>query len=170
MGGVQSMSGGKRIIICLAMILSLLVTGCASVFNYDGRNVPAGNRIALRDTETSGNWQTRDLTVNYRYHQDGDQLKMEGRVNFADYLQYAFHSMQYFHLGIMLLSADGKVLGTKGLATGQSSDRTRDALRFDELINLPEGTTSMSFYYTGQARSTGSEGGGGTTELWHYPF
>ena len=169
MNGMRNLGGCKTMHIFLVLALYFLITGCASVLSYKGRNVPAGNRTALQDGEVSGSWQTRDLTVIYRYLRDRDRLKIEGRVNFSDYLRYVFHSMDYFHLGVLLLSADGTVLGTKGLATGQTSDRTREAMRFDDLINLPDGATSMAFYYTGQARATGSQGGG-TTELWHYPF
>lgn len=156
----------------MAMAATLVFAGCQqAMLTSQGHIVPQQDRIALAAAgQHSGNWQTRDLSVDYNYEHSQNQLKISGVVHFASYLQKDYQNLAYFNLDTILLNAQGAVIVTKEVTTSNYYASTSQPLQFTNTITLPSGTAAMAFGYTGKARAVGDqEQGGGGTEFSHYP-
>lgn len=155
----------------LLLLVIFLLNGCQANLLTSGRGtVPEADQITLVDNkEHVGTWQTRDLTIRYRYFRNQNQLEISGDIQFGDYLRQGFRNIVYFNSKLLLVNDQGKVLETRGLATTNYYADSEYLVPFKVTLNLPAGTTAMAFTYTGKARSIDSGDGGFGTDFWYSP-
>lgn len=152
----------------LATAVVLLLAGCQNVSFYTGGgHVAEQERTALVEGEHNGSWQARDLSVKYHYARKQDQVHIDGTIYFADLLRDNFTLIHDFHLAVILIDAQGKVLGAYGLIGSSRDDLT--PLSFKTRVPLPPNAVSMAFSYQGTALGGGDHEGGGSAYFWKYP-
>jgi hypothetical protein len=172
---VKTMSGilGMRI----AAMRNLLLVGAAAVFllacqslmvSYQGATVHSEERIPLvAGALQAGGYLAPDLAVYYQYVWNQSELDISGVVVFAGSISGNFTSIKKFHLSVVLLGAEGRIVGNKLLQATSFSDPS-DPMPFSERIALPPGVSGMAFVYGGDAREGGQDGV--ATTFWHYPI
>ena len=147
----------------LSLLIILLVACAGKVFTYKGSWVEEDDRISLQDGGPhKGNWQTRDVAIEYTYQQETQNLLISGVVKLGDYLTTGFSTLDYFTLDIYTLDADGIVLDSKLIRTF-GYRRYLDYLgkmTFDNQLELPADTAAIAFGYRGRV----TQGGGGIRE------
>jgi hypothetical protein len=155
--------------------VALLAAGCQSIlFDLRGRVVPEAKRITIPESgQQTGDYKNEDLTLKYKMARGLGLLTISGEIRFTDRIAGNFPIIQYFHLEVMLVDAQGKILNTAGLAS-VAYYRTQYALgpdyplAFNTSVTLPETTRSIAFNYTGKAYDP-SEADGGSMDFWEYP-
>ncbi len=159
------MSANEKIMIAFKVfglsLLTILRIACAGkAFTYKGRWVAEDDRIALEaGGPRKGNWQTRDMTIEYAYQQETQNLQISGAVTLGDHLTTGFSTLDFLTLDIYMLDADGIVLNSELMRTF-GYRRYMDFLgkmTFDKQIDLPDGTSAIAFGYRGRV----TQGGGG---------
>ena len=159
----------------LALIgVVLLLFGCQSlILDPRGHQVPQDRRIMIPDSgEQTGVFENEDLRLAYKIIRTPGQLRILGSLGFTDRISRNFPVVTYFHLGVMLLDEQGKILDMANL-TSVSFYQTQYAtipdypLAFSSLISLRENTRSIAFNYTGNAYEPGPDGG--MMDFWEYP-
>ena len=144
-----------------SFLLIILLVACAGrVFTYKGSWVAEDDRITLQDGGPhKGNWQTRDVAIEYAYQQETQNLQISGVVKLEGYLTTGFSTLEYLRLDIFMLDADGIVLNSELILNigyrrhlGLLGEMT-----FDNQLELPADTAAIAFGYTGRV----IEGGGG---------
>jgi hypothetical protein len=112
------------------------------------------------DGPHNGNWQTRDVAIEYDYQHKPHNLQISGVIKLGSYLTNGFRTLQYLVLDIYTLDADGIVLNSE-LIINFGYHRDLDFARemtFGNQLVLPAGTAAIAFGYRGRV----TEGGGGT--------
>jgi hypothetical protein len=144
-------------------LLAFIITGFLSVECTQAKTVEAGDRIPL--SQQKGNWETRDLTVNYQCSHTGNELKISGTMTFSSSVTGNFTALRMLQMQVLLIDDQGNLIGRHGLpvAPAQSLDTP---LKFSSTIKLPPTATSFAFYYEGQLEGTGGEG----ERIWHDPI
>jgi hypothetical protein len=145
----------------LAGLLVNLFFACATGTSLSpGAWVDEKDRIAVQDGGPhKGNWQTRDLTIDYDYRETAKKLDITGTIKLADYIPKGFSTLDYLRIYILFLTSNGIVLETKNL-TYFGYFRYLDYLgkmSFNSQFDLPQDTVAFAFSYNGRA----SQGGGG---------
>jgi hypothetical protein len=156
----------------LLVASSIVLTGCqAARLTYKGAKVRDAYRITLADgTQRSARYQASDLTIDYEVSRNGDELQLSGVAEYTQKIRNAYTYIPYFHLSVFLTDQYGNVLEDRGITT-PGSDDPNSRMRFSEKIPLPPGTANMAFSYSGQARASGrQEGGGAYTSFWEVPI
>ena len=161
--------------ISLSLIVIFSSAACyASLFSYSGATVDMENRIALLEGKShKGSWDTRDLSVNYNYKMDANILQFSGQVEFDNYLQYNFTSLDHFFLWIYFLDEEGKIIGDKAIAIAGHRKRLKN-ISFDHSLQMPGNANGIAFGYDGTARAgggpvAGDDGGGTSWDFWKVP-
>ena len=164
----------------LVALLPFALLGCASTIltpGFRGGKIQPGYQIPIKSGEHQDFYTTDDLSINYHYIRDGDDLKISGVVNFASGTQLNFNVVDYFNLGLLLGNSKGEILSSQGLVSASWVNLTgpNNQLHFSDNIKLPANSMLMAFTYTGQASegglsSGGDESGGGNTQFWQYPI
>lgn len=142
--------------------LIILLVACAGrLTNYNGSWVAEDDRISLQDGGPhKGNWQTRDVAIEFAYQQKPRNLQISGVVKLGGYLTNGFRTLEYLILDIYTLDADGTVLNSE-LMLNFGYRRDLDfvgEVTFDNQLALPADTAAIAFGYRGRV----TEGGGGT--------
>ena len=98
-----------------SFLLIILLVACAGrIGTYKGSWVAEDDRIYLQDGGPhKGNWQTRDVAIEYAYQQKPRSLQISGEVQLGSYLTTGFNTLEYFILDIYTLDAEGNVLDSK---------------------------------------------------------
>lgn len=156
------------------MGMVLLVFGCRSlILDPRGHLVPREKRITIPDSgEQKGVFKNEDLTLAYQMLRTAGRLQISGSLQFADRIAKNFPLIKYFHLGVLLLDEQGKILDVVNL-TSVSYYRTQWAvlpdypLSFSTLILVRDDTRSIAFNYTGNAVDPTTDGG--MMDFWEYP-
>jgi hypothetical protein len=165
----------RKALLILLLVCGSLLLGCQGLApGYKGSKISEGYRIPLVDgSKVVDYYRTPDLTLDYQYRKDQNQMKLSGQVQFASRIQMNFTTVRYFHLSVIFADAQGNVLQNRGLLTTSYEDPD-DPLRFASNVALPPGATYMAFYYTGEARAGGGSGrdddGGVDMTFWEYPL
>ena len=162
--------------ISLSLFFMLSSTACnASLFSYSGATVDMENRIALVEGKShKGSWHTRDLSVNYNYKIAANIMQLSGQVDFDNYLQYNFTSLDHFYLWIYFLDEEGKIIGDKAIAVAGYRKRLKN-ISFDHNLQMPSNANGIAFGYNGTAREGGGgsdrgiDGGGTSWDFWKVP-
>jgi hypothetical protein len=170
-----SISGSKaKLLIIMAAVL--VISGCRSIiFDPRGHLVPEKKRIALPETgERAGVFDTEDLRFAYNLAMTPRQLIISGRLYFTDRVAENFPLIQYFHLSVILIDAQGRILNMVGLISA-AYHRTQYALiadspfAFKTSVAIDEKTSAIAFSYTGRAYDN-TEPAGGSMDFWEYPI
>ena len=143
-----------------SFLLIILLVACAGrLTTYNGLWVAEDKRISLQDGGPhNGNWQTRDVAIEYAYQQKPQHLQISGLVKLGSYLTNGFRTLDYLILDIYTLDADGIVLNSE-LMLNYGYRRDLDfagEMTFDNQLALPANTAAIAFGYRGRV----SEGGG----------
>ena len=146
----------------ISFLLIILLVACAGRFTtYNGSWVAEDDRISLQDGGPhKGNWQTRDVAIEFAYQQKPQNLQISGVVKLGGYLTNGFRTLEYLILDIYTLDADGTVLNSE-LMLNFGYRRDLDfvgEVTFDNQLALPADTAAIAFGYRGRV----TEGGGGT--------
>ncbi len=143
-----------------SFLLIILLVACAGRFTtYNGSWVAEGDRIFLQDGGPhKGNWQTRDVAIEFDYRQKLQDLQISGVVKLGGYLTNGFRTLDYLILDIYSLNADGIVLNSE-LMLNYGYRRDLDfvgEMSFNNQMGLSPDTIAIAFGYRGRV----SEGGG----------
>ncbi len=163
--------GMDKSLLLLVLAVFLGLAGCRSLsLSGVGKMVSEENRIPLVEAGTEyGSWQTRDLTLDYRYSRDQSTLGISGAISFAGQLKKNFSFLEYFYLSVIFLDSQGRVLEMRGL-TSTNYGYIEYPITFNTTLTVPYTTQSIAFSYRGQARSAGSHDTGSSTYFWEYPI
>jgi hypothetical protein len=161
----DNMRAKKRALVVFKLfgsfLLIILLVACAGkVFTYKGSWVAEDDRISLQaGGPHKGNWQTRDVAIEYAYQQEIQNLQISGVVNLGNYLTSGFRTLDYLTLDIFALDADGIVLDSELVRTfGYRRDMgIFGKMSFNKQMELPTDTAAVAFGYSGRV----TEGGGG---------
>jgi hypothetical protein len=149
----------KLLIACLLIHLCVACTGGTAL--SPGAWVQEADRIAVLDGGPhKGNWQTRDLTINYDYQEAVKNLQISGVIEFADYIPMGFNTLEYLKLYIHFVGADGTVLDTRSIKIF-GYRRYLDfigEMSFNHRYDLTENTVSFAFSYSGRVTQGGGTG------------
>jgi hypothetical protein len=154
-----------------AVILIAAGISCQSIrLSYDGLQVPAENRILLKDAGTHQDiWQADDLTINYTYQRSGASFDISGWIDFSDALKN-FNSMDHFDLWIHFVDAENRIIDTRSLFPHLPFHRI-EAIPFERRLDLPPNARGFVFSYSGRAvdGAEGDDGGGADWDFWKRP-
>ena len=165
---------GMLLLIGAGLMLGLGAVGCQTLVTTPvGRMVDQDFWIPLQaGGRQASAWNGMYVTVRYDYARNGDSLNLRGEVRYASRIADNYTSVQYFHMDVMFLDPQGKVLDSQPIATDsfdilfpRGADPT---VPFDKEMILPVNTAAMAFSYRGQAISTG-DGTGAPRYFWEYP-
>jgi hypothetical protein len=147
----------KLLILFVSIMLLFACSG--RPLSYRGSWVEEHDRINLQaGGPHQGNWQTRDLSIQYEYQKEAQNILISGVVNLADYLKI-MGTLDHLTLEIQLLETNGIVQDTKGIRTF-GTRRSIDSfgkMFFNRSLNLSEDTVAVAFSYDGKI----TQGGGG---------
>lgn len=166
----------SKLLIWFVSIMLLFACG-SKLLNYRGSWVEEQDRISLQaGGPHKGIWQTRDLSIEYQYQQEAQNLLVSGVVNLADYLKI-MGTLDHLTLEIQLLNADGIVQDTKGIRTFgiRRSIDSVGKMSFNSRLNLSEDTVAVAFSYDGKITQAGggafnsSSGDKAEWDFWKVP-
>jgi hypothetical protein len=168
----KASNGLKRFMMALLLVgAGIVLLGCQSaLLTYKGARVTQGAAIPLQEGASHADqFVATDVVIDYRYTRKGDALDLSGTAQFAPGIQNNFLVVPRFYMRVYFADAQGGVLGYHGIVTS-GNGYSNDQMRFHEQLTLPSGTASMAFAYSGEARSTGADdGGGGDVPFWFEP-
>ena len=169
MSGIPGMRQAVMRNVVLLCAVAVFLPACQSLMlTYQGATVHPEDRIPLvAGALQAGGYLAPDLTVYYQYVWNQSELDISGVVVFAGSISHNFTSIKKFHLSVVLLDAEGRIVGNKLLQATSFSDPS-DPMPFSERIALPPGGSGMAFVYSGDAREGGQDGV--ATTFWHYPI
>ena len=158
-----------------SFLLIILLVACAGkVFTSKGSWVAEDDRISLQDGGPhKGNWQTRDVALEYAYQQETQNLQISGVVKLGGYLTTGFNTLEYLTLDIYTLDADGIVLNSE-LMLNYGYRRDLDfvgEITIDNQLALPPETAAIAFGYRGRVSEGGGtvpKSGGGDGIAWEF--
>jgi hypothetical protein len=175
----------KRILLAPGLpVLFVLINLCIACAGSNplspGAWVAEEDRIALMDGGPhKGTWKTRDLSIQYEYQDAAPSLQVKGVLELANYIPMGFSTLEYLHLYIHFLDANGTVLATQRLrAFGYQSFRLAREMTFNERFDLTQDTVAFAFSYSGKATAAGGPGPSGSNsssegrtdwEFWKVP-
>jgi hypothetical protein len=156
-------------------LLIILLVACAGrLTTYDGSWVAEDKRISLQDGGPhEGNWQTRDVAIEFAYQQKPQNLQISGVVKLGSYLTNGYRTLDYLILDIYTLDADGIVLNSD-VMLNYGHRRILDfvgEVTFDNQLALPADTAAIAFGYRGrvsEGSGTVPRGGGGDGIAWEF--
>ena len=132
---------GRHLLFIAVLFGIITLMGCVS--GYVGETVPLENRIVLKDDGPhQGTWTRTHATFEYVYTRTSGQLELSGNIYITDLRS----RLNVFSFWLYFLDADGKITEDQGLFA--SSQMTSGVIKRN--LNLPTGTSAISFSYTGQ--------------------
>jgi len=169
MSGIPGMRQAVMKNVLLLVVAAVFLPACQSLMlTYRGATVHPEDRIPLvAGALQAGGYLAPDLTVYYQYVWNQSELDISGVVVFAGSISNNFTLIKTFHMSLVLLDAQGRILEMKLLQTASPGDPS-DPTPFSERIALPPGVSGMAFVYSGDAREGGQDGV--ATTFWHYPI
>ena len=158
-----------------SFLLIILLVACAGrLTTYNGSWVAEGDRIFLQDGGPhKGNWQTRDIAIEFDYQQKRQDLQISGVVKLGSYLTNGFRTLDYLVVDIYTLNADGIVLNSE-LMLNYGYRRSLDfvgEMSFNYQMGLPPDTVAIAFGYRGSVSEGGGriqDNGGGDRIAWEF--
>jgi hypothetical protein len=105
---------------------------------------------------------TRHLTVNYDYLRNVDKLQISGEVLFK-----REKTLDNFRCNLVFISSEGTILQITRVASAPVRQDV-SKLPFNRELELPKGTRSMAFSYSGA--SSGGAGSGSPNSFWSVPW
>ena len=158
----------------LFLIIIMLVACAGRLTTYDGSWVAEDKRIILQDGGPhEGNWQTRDVAIEYAYQQKPQNLQISGVVKLGRYLTNGYRTLDFLILDVFTLDADGIVLSSE-LMLNYGYRRDLDFAGEISIVNqlaLPPDAAAIAFGYRGrvsEGSGTVPRGGGGEGIAWEF--
>jgi hypothetical protein len=105
-------------------------------------------------------YSTEDLRIDYEYSRSGNKLSISGSIYFEDRIIYSFFRIEQFHADLIFVDAGGRALEAQGLTTSSFS-KADSGLTFSRDVVIPANAASLSFSYSGTAKSGRRERGAG---------
>lgn len=157
-----------KYVVLWALLLPLLTWGCQGTMGYTGKVAPADKRVMMQSSEPStGTWEGRDLTIDYRANPQGGFLKIEADVDLDDYLSQ-YDVLRYFYLSLHFVDEQGVILGYHPIYSTQNHRMDMDIVAKTS-VPLPAGTAGLVFSYKGYAMHVGGGNGNGHVTFWQTP-
>ena len=155
--------------IYLLILMMAVLTACQkNLLSYRGATARHDSRINLQEGGPhEGRWQTRDLSVNYRYQRDANTLRVSGVVELENHLKYNFGMLERLKLWVNYLDVEGKVLDYKLILISDYRQTIR-TMTFSYQLQLPPDSTGMAFSYSGRAIDGGA-GNNGAAD-WRFQY
>jgi hypothetical protein len=132
------------VLVCLG--LALTFTGCTVV----GKNISPEKQIRFSDSGSGkGNYSYGHLKVAYQYTVKGSALQLRGTIDYST----GFDSLD---VRVLLFDAGGVILQRKLVYSSgfKTIDKPRGAQVFKEVIQMPAGTSGLSFTSSSKAPMT----------------
>jgi hypothetical protein len=149
------------------LLLSVLAACTSSLFSYRGQTANPQSRIALQEGLHKAVWSTDDLSVEYSYSRNSNNLRISGQVELSNELKDVSDVVANFFLQVVFLNADGRASDTEELvAAGYGEPITK--WQFDRTYVMPANAAAMAFSYDGQMGLDPLRGA--TKQFWHDPF
>ena len=168
----------RTLVVCeiylLILLLSVLTACRNNPLSYQGATAKPDSRIDLMEGGPhEGRWQTRDLSLDYRYQLDANTLQLSGVVELENHLKYNFAMLENLRLWVNYLNIESKVLDYKIILMSDYRQMVR-TMKFSHHLTLPPDTTQIAFSYSGRAIDAGSgnDESGGNAADWdfeHFP-
>ncbi len=162
--GASSKTG--LFLLLAGIVFSAANIGCQTTGSSRvGLTVPEGNRIMIQHGgEHSGTFSTRNMTINYTFHTEGDKLFVSGTWDIR------YRDIDSLSLTLYYLDAEGIVIDYHPFfARPQRAVRGRVMdNRFNREFELPADAKAFSVGYTGRSRVGGTDGKGRVFS--HSPF
>jgi hypothetical protein len=154
----------------LCIFLMAGLAACqSSLTSYRGKSVEAKNRFDLVEGGPhEGDWQTRDLRIEFKYLREHQDLQISGLVKPQDYLLH-YNIMKSFFLGLHFVDAGGKVLVDETIMSTGYRVEMPEQMAFKANLKIPPDSTAIAFSYRGCAVIIGDDGGGGCWDFWQGP-
>jgi hypothetical protein len=156
----------------IGFILINLFLSCSGVNPLSpGAWVEEKNRIKLLAAgPQEGNWETRDLTIEYELVQQDDALQISGVVNFGGHHTSNFTTLEYLTIYIHALGPNGIVRQTKAVKTFGFRRQIwmMGKLSFDGDFEMSADfdIIAVAFSYSGTVQTGGGETG---LDFWKVP-
>ena len=147
-------------LVTLFVLINLCIACAGGSSLSPGAWVAEEDRIPVLDGGPhKGSWQTRDLSIHYEYQEAASSLQITGVVELANYITTGYNTLEYLHLYIHFLEANGTVLATKRIrAFGYQVFRLEREMTFNERLDLTQDSVAFAFSYSGKATSGGGGG------------
>ncbi len=154
------------LLLLTGIALWAVAMGCQTTgSSREGLTVPQGNRIMIqRGGKHTGTFTTRNMTINYSFHVEGDKLIVSGTRDIR------YRDVDRLSMTLFYLDEDGTVIDYHPFfARPQRAvkGRVMDD-RFSREFELPADAKAFSIGYTGRTRLGGPEGKGRVFR--HSPF
>ncbi len=149
-----------------ALLAGLALAACAAASApHIGKTARPENRVPLSDLPlTESTWAAKDLKLHYLAARSGDNLQINGFVEFNSNLA-KFPVINAFRVYLHYLDADGRVLDSKLLwATGVNSEYRFVRWTFERQWLLPPSATALGFSYRGGLAESGGDSSVGQTK------
>jgi hypothetical protein len=147
------------------------LTACQTMpVSFSGGMVPSSKQVPLVESGLrSGQYNTEDLRIDYEYSRSGNKLSISGSIYFADRIINSFLRIEQFHADLIFVDAGGRALEAQGL-TSSSFSKSDGGLTFSRDVAIPVNAASLSFSYSGTAKSGHRDSGvGGGMYFSDYP-
>ena len=151
------------------ILLAGIATCQSSLTSYRGKQVEAKNRFELLEGGPhKGDWQTRDIRVEFQYLRKQQDLQISGLVKPQDYLLH-YNFMKSFFWGLHFVDAGGKVRVDEAIMSAGYRVEMPDQMAFKANLKIPPASTAIAFSYRGRAFMSGESGRGGVWDFWQGP-
>ena len=147
-----------------AKLASLFLT-CLLVFSagcvetsmlYHGKHVTSVPVVVLQEgPPVAGRWETFDMTIDYTYQRNGDNLELSGQAALSQHYQMNYSGVVRMQTYLFFLDQDARVLATAFFVTPWSSG-VEDIQGFSKSYPMPAGTAGLSFGYSGSVNGMDS--------------
>lgn len=146
----------------VAMAVFFLAACRTMPVSYSGGMVPSSKQVPLVESGLrSGQYNTEDLRIDYEYSRSGSKLSISGSIYFEDRIIYSFLRIEQFHADLIFVDAGGRALEAQGLTTSSFS-KSDSGLTFSRDVVIPANAASLSFSYSGTAKSGDRDRGEGS--------
>lgn len=146
---------GFILLYSLAVIMLLSLPACQpqNVSNYyQGLRTNPAESLSLSGKEPqSGQWQTFDMLLDYRYQAGGGTLRISGNAALSEFYQLNINVLRKLDIYLFFLDENARVLETVLLVNALSSN-PESPLSFQKELTIPSAATAIDFGYDGVAR------------------
>lgn len=148
----------------LLVTFMLLAAACSSkMFTAEGKLVAEEKWLDLKEGGPfPRDWQGKHLKIKYEYIRKQDDLQIVGDIVFK-----RKKTLNDFRCSIVLIDSAGKILLVKGMVVAGGRQQI-ETIPFKYELQLPPGTQSMAFSYSGTSRGTGNSGS--PNAFWSAPW
>ncbi len=150
-----------------------LLPGCRNYKVPEKGSVSLENaRIDFQEGGVEGaEWKGKQVDINYSISQKSTGLVISGTVIIHDQVLASFGRLDQLVVKLNFLSNSGSVLETVDITPRYATfDQVEGPLDFKAVAAPVPGATSFAFSYFGTFFSESGEAGGGSFEIFYFPF